>query len=87
MASWAFWLPPDPDPWPDKTAQYSQLRERWGKSAPLLRERWGREGMELSFAVIDYWTAGSNRMTTDLEVGVPLISAVESSGTRTLVSG
>lgn len=30
---------------------------------------------------------GSNRMTTDFEVGVPLTSALESSGTSTLVSG
>ncbi|WP_173892345.1 molybdopterin-binding protein [Rathayibacter sp. VKM Ac-2630] len=30
---------------------------------------------------------GSSRTTTDLEVGVPLILAVESSGTSTLVSG
>jgi hypothetical protein len=31
--------------------------------------------------------AGSRRMMMDLEVGVLLISAVESSGTRTFVSG
>lgn len=31
--------------------------------------------------------AGSNRTTTDLLAGVLLVSAVESSGTRTFVSG
>src|SRR3954463_13269414 len=32
-------------------------------------------------------SARSSRTMTDLEVGVPLVSATESSGTRTLVSG
>ncbi len=34
-----------------------------------------------------FYQAGSKRMTTDLLAGVLLVSAVESSGTSTLVSG
>jgi len=68
----------------------SMPKDRRGRGAetPVCAAGRGvRAAVFLAFAGYAPVEVGSSRTTTDFEVGVLLTAAVESSGTRTLVSG
>ncbi len=68
----------------------SMPKDRRGRGAetPVRAACWGvRAAVFLVFAGYAPAEVGSSLTTTDFEVGVLLTAAVESSGTRTLVSG